>query len=250
MAANCTARAISIAIRVIFLFTTTREQLDFLRFPLGDLTKAETRALASRMTLPVAAKPDSQDICFVPSGRYTTIVQRLKPDAVEEGDIVDLEGRVLGRHRGVINYTIGQRRGLGLGANEPEAQPLFVVRLDAARREVVVGPKSALETHRLLLREVNWLGDGAIGTLPEKGRTLLVRLRSSGDVVPARLMSGEKGVEVVFDEGQDGVAPGQACVFYDDREPSRVLGGGFIARAVGGEAAPHAGQGARVMAAQ
>ncbi|HUD49906.1 tRNA 2-thiouridine(34) synthase MnmA, partial [Parvibaculum sp.] len=137
-----------------FLFTTTREQLDFLRFPLGDLTKPETRALAERMTLPVAQKPDSQDICFVPSGRYTTIVQRLKPDAAEEGDIVDLEGRVLGRHKGIINYTIGQRRGLGLGANEPEAQPLFVVKLDAARREVVVGPKSALETQRLILREV------------------------------------------------------------------------------------------------
>ncbi|HUD51435.1 aminomethyltransferase beta-barrel domain-containing protein, partial [Parvibaculum sp.] len=143
-----------------------------------------------------------------------------------------------------------QRRGLGLGANEPEAQPLFVVKLDAARREVVVGPKSALETQRLILREVNWLGDGALESMTGDGFALLVRLRSGGELVPAALKASTTGTEVIFDEGQDGVAPGQACVFYDRDVPSRVLGGGFIARAVRGEAAPHAGQGARVMAAQ
>ncbi|HEX7775816.1 MAG TPA: tRNA 2-thiouridine(34) synthase MnmA, partial [Parvibaculum sp.] len=130
-----------------FLFATTREQLDFLRFPLGDLTKQETRALAAEMTLSVAEKPDSQDICFVPSGRYASVVERLKPGAADEGDIVHMDGRVLGRHKGVIHYTIGQRRGLGLGANEPDAQPLFVVKLDAARSRVIVGPKAALATH-------------------------------------------------------------------------------------------------------
>lgn len=232
-----------------FLFTTTRDQLDFLRFPLGDLTKPETRALAERMSLPVAQKPDSQDICFVPSGRYTTIIERLKPGAGEEGDIVDLEGRVLGHHKGIINYTIGQRRGLGLGASEPEAQPLFVVKLDPARRQVVVGPKSALETKRLILREVNWLGDGAFEALPAEGVDVMVRVRSSGGTVPARLRLLEKVAEVVFAEGQDGVAPGQACVFYDSVEESRVLGGGFIAEALRPNALA-AEADARVMAAQ
>ena len=138
--------------------------------------------------------------------------------------IVDENGNVLGRHKGIINYTIGQRRGLGLGASEPEAQPLFVVKLDPAQRQVVVGPKSALETRRLILREVNWLGDGAFEALPAEGIDVMVRVRSSGGTVPARLRRLEKGAEVVFAEGQDGVAPGQACVFYAE-EGSRVLGG-------------------------
>lgn len=217
-----------------FLFTTTRAQLDFLRFPLGDLTKPQTRAIAERMGLAVAEKPDSQDICFVPTGRYTGVVERLKPGASEEGDIVDLEGRVLGRHKGIIHYTIGQRRGLGLGASEPDSQPLFVVRLDAARREVVVGPKAALETHRLVLREVNWIGDGAFEALPAEGLRIMVRVRSTSAAVSARLrpMAGGRA-EVEFEAGEDGVAPGQACVFYDGNGGSRVLGGGFIAEAHG-----------------
>ncbi len=217
-----------------FLFTTTRAQLDFLRFPLGDLTKPQTRAIAERMGLAVAEKPDSQDICFVPTGRYTGVVERLKPGASEEGDIVDLEGRVLGRHKGIIHYTIGQRRGLGLGASEPDSQPLFVVKLDAARREVVVGPKAALETHRLVLREVNWIGDGAFEALPAEGLRIMVRVRSTSAAVPARLrpMAGGRA-EVEFEAGEDGVAPGQACVFYDGNGGSRVLGGGFIAEAHG-----------------
>lgn len=218
-----------------FLFTTTRAQLDFLRFPLGDLTKPETRALAERMGLSaVAEKPDSQDICFVPSGRYTGVVERLRPEAAEEGEIVHVDGRVLGRHKGIIHYTIGQRRGLGLGAHEPEAQPLFVVRLDAAQRRVIVGPRAALRTHRLVLRQVNWLGDTAFDALPAGGLPVMVKVRSTGAAIPARLLpGGGASADVVLERGEDGVAPGQACVFYDGAGGSRVLGGGFIAEALG-----------------
>src|SRR5262249_4693093 len=141
-----------------FLFATTPAQLGILRFPLGDRTKAETRELARRYGLPVADKQDSQDICFVPTGRYTEMIERLRPGAAEPGDIVDLDGRVLGRHEGIIHYTVGQRRGLGIAAGHP----LYVVRLDAATRRVVAGPREALRTSRLALREVNWLGEGTI----------------------------------------------------------------------------------------
>lgn len=214
-----------------FLFTTTREQLDFLRFPLGDLTKPEARAMAERMGLAVAAKPDSQDICFVPSGRYTTIVDRLRPGASEPGEIVHLDGRVLGRHEGIARYTIGQRRGLGLGASEPESEPLFVVRLEPARRRVIVGPREALETHRLTLRDVNWLGDGAFDALPEAGIEIAAKVRSTRPPVAARLKRTADGATVELDAGEDGVAAGQACVFYDPAGGTRVLGGGWIARA-------------------
>jgi tRNA-specific 2-thiouridylase len=213
-----------------FLFTTTREQLEFLRFPLGELTKPETRAIAQRMELSVADKPDSQDICFVPTGRYASIVERLKPGAAEEGDIVDMEGRVLGRHKGIIHYTIGQRRGLGLGASDRDAAPLFVVKLDPARSRVIVGPRSALTTHRLSLRSVNWIGDGEFDALTS-GIDILVRVRSTAAPVPARLTATAGGAEVELIEGEDGVASGQACVFYDVGG-SRVLGGGFIAKAL------------------
>jgi len=213
-----------------FLFTTTQDQLNYLRFPLGDLTKAETREMATRMGLVVADKPDSQDICFVPTGRYTNIIDRMRPNAGGEGDIVDLEGRVLGRHKGVIHYTIGQRKGLGLNASEPEAAPLFVVKLDAARKQVVVGPKSALLTRRLTLRDVNWLGDGPLNAL-RGGFDLLVRVRSTAAPVTARLLVDASGVvDVELASGEEGIAPGQACVFYD-LSGGRVLGGGFIAKA-------------------
>tara|TARA_R110000824_G_scaffold390760_6_gene587664 strand:+ start:18193 stop:19404 length:1212 start_codon:yes stop_codon:yes gene_type:complete len=213
-----------------FLFTTTQEQLDFLRFPLGDLTKQETRAMAQRMGLVVADKPDSQDICFVPTGRYTNIIDRMRPGSGGEGDIVHLDGRVLGRHKGIIHYTIGQRRGLGLGASEPDAQPLFVVKLDAPRKRVVVGPKSALLTHRLTLKDVNWLGDDPLSALQD-GFELLVRIRSTAAPVPARLIVDMNGlVDVELTGGEEGIAPGQACVFYSV-DGERVLGGGFIAKA-------------------
>lgn len=213
-----------------FLFTTTQEQLDFLRFPLGDLTKQETRAMAQRMGLVVADKPDSQDICFVPTGRYTNIIDRMRPGAGGEGDIVHLDGRVLGRHKGIIHYTIGQRRGLGLGASEPDAQPLFVVKLDAANRRVIVGPKSALLTHRLSLKDVNWLGDKPLSSLQD-GFDLMVRIRSTAAPVSARIVvDGSGQVDVELACGEEGIAPGQACVFYSS-DGARVLGGGFIAKA-------------------
>lgn len=232
-----------------FLFTTTREQLDFLRFPLGELTKPEARELAARMGLGVAQKPDSQDICFVPSGRYTTIVQRLRPDTAEPGEIVHLDGRVLGRHDGIINFTIGQRKGLGIGADGPESEPLFVVRLDPARRRVIVGPKGALGTRRLHLRDVNWLGDVPLAGLPAGGVEILARVRSTREPVAAILEQAAEGALVTLAEGEGGVAPGQACVFYDAADPARVLGGGWIARTESGwQAGLEAGQG--VLAAQ
>jgi tRNA-specific 2-thiouridylase len=209
-----------------FLFATTREQIDFLRFPLGDLTKAETRELARRFALPVAEKPDSQDICFVPQGRYADVIERLRPGAAAAGDIVDLAGRVLGRHSGIINYTLGQRRGLGIAAGEP----LYVVRLDAARGRVVVGPSSALRTTRILLRDMNWIGDGALDVLlAESPLDTFVKVRSTRPPQPATLSRGADGFELELAGGEEGVAPGQACVLYDAGSgQARMLGGGFI----------------------
>jgi tRNA-specific 2-thiouridylase len=216
-----------------FLFATTREQLKMLRFPLGDFTKAEVREMARRFSLEVADKPDSQDICFVPSGRYTDVVQRLAPESVVPGEIVHVDGRVLGRHSGVVHYTVGQRRGLGLGAalSGRDAQPLYVVRIDAARAQVVVGPREALETRAVALRDVNWIGPGEFCQLPPQGIDIMARVRSTRPPVPARLIaSGSKGATVVFAAGEFGVSPGQACVFYDRADDAaRVLGGGFIA---------------------
>src|SRR6516164_665622 len=209
-----------------FLFATTREQLEVLRFPLGDKTKAETRELARRFGLSVADKHDSQDICFVPSGRYTEVIERLKPGAAEPGDIVDLDGRVLGRHAGIIHFTVGQRRGLGVAAGEP----LYVVRLDAPSRQVVVGPREALRTSRMRLREVNWLGDRTIDEAISDHREIYVKVRSTRAPQAAWLHSSADGFEVELIAGEDGVSPGQACVFYEAAEgQARVLGGGIIA---------------------
>jgi tRNA-specific 2-thiouridylase len=208
-----------------FLFATTQEQLDFLRFPLGGLHKPETRALAERFGLVVADKPDSQDICFVPTGSYASVVEKLRPGAIEPGEIVHVDGRVMGRHEGIIHYTIGQRKGLGIGGQKGEGgDPLYVVRLDPASHRVVVGPKSALARDRVLVREVNWLGaPGANGIRAE------VKLRSAQPATAATVFATSDGsAEVVLDEPQFGVAPGQACVFY---QGDRVLGGGWIARA-------------------
>ncbi|MDQ0315520.1 tRNA 2-thiouridine(34) synthase MnmA [Amorphus orientalis] len=211
-----------------FLYATTQEQLDFLRFPLGGMTKPETRELAAELGLPVADKADSQDICFVPTGRYADVIERLRPGAVEPGDIVHVDGRVLGRHDGIIHYTVGQRRGLGLAVGEP----LYVVGLDADAQRVVVGPKMALETRRIALRSFNWLGDQALDTIGPDGVELHARVRSTRPPVPALLTldaDGRPQVELLSPE--TGVAPGQACVFYDAPEgPARVLGGGVIDR--------------------
>lgn len=216
-----------------FLFATTREQLRMLRFPLGDFTKAQVREMARRFSLDVADKPDSQDICFVPSGRYTDVVERLAPGAAVPGDIVHIDGRVLGRHAGVIHYTIGQRRGLGLGAvvSGRDAEPLFVLRLDAAKAQVVVGPREALETRAIELRDVNWIGAGEFSRLPAEGLEIMARVRSTRPPVAARLLARDaRAATVVFAAGEFGVSPGQACVFYDSvADDARVLGGGFIA---------------------
>ena len=208
-----------------FLFATTQEQLDFLRFPLGDMTKPETRELARRFGLSVADKHDSQDICFVPTGRYTDIITRLRPNAMDPGDIVDLDGRVLGQHHGIANFTIGQRRGLGIAA----AAPLYVLRLDAAGRRVVVGPREALKMHRIALRDVNWIGGGDIDRAIGGGLELFVRVRSTRAPQPAWLRGANGHYEVELVAGEEGVSPGQACVFYDAASgQARVLGGGFI----------------------
>ena len=209
-----------------FLFSTTSEQLEFLRFPLGGLaSKAETRALAAQHALVVADKPDSQDICFVPEGNYAAVIEKLRPGAADPGDIVDLDGNVLGQHRGVIHYTIGQRRGLGIGGL---GDPLYVVRLDPGARQVVVGPRAALATRTVPLAEVNWLGDGAFTDATE--REIAVRIRSTRPPAPAILRpTGPTTAEVVLAEAEEGVSPGQACVFYETGS-TRVLGGGWITK--------------------
>jgi len=213
-----------------FLFAATREQLDVLRFPLGDMTKAQTRELARAFGLLVADKHDSQDICFVPSGRYSEVIERLRPGAAEPGEIVDVAGRVLGTHHGIIHFTVGQRRGLGIAAGHP----LYVVRLDAARRRVVVGPREALRTSRIRLRDVNWLGEGSIDNALCAGwHEVFVKVRSTRPPQAAWLSRGAEGIEVDLVDSEEGVSPGQACVFYDAAAgQARVLGGGFIRSAV------------------
>jgi tRNA-specific 2-thiouridylase len=213
-----------------FLFGTTHEQLDILRFPLGERTKAETRELARRFGLAVAEKHDSQDICFVPSGHYADVIERLKPGAAEAGEIVDMDGRVLGTHSGIIHFTIGQRRGLGVATGEP----LYVVRLDSQSRRVVVGPRDALRTRRILLRDVNWIGDGALDqALADNRMEVFVKVRSTRPPQAAWLRASNGSYDVELIDGEHGVSPGQACVFYDAAEgQARVLGGGFIASAI------------------
>jgi tRNA-specific 2-thiouridylase len=209
-----------------FLFATTREQLEFVRFPLGGLEKPQVRAEAAALGLSVADKPDSQDICFVPEGKYTTVIDRLRPHGAEAGDIVHLDGRILGRHEGVTRYTVGQRRGLNVAVGEP----LFVVRLDADRRQVIVGPREALLTASLALKEVNWLGDQeSLDAAAAAGQRVLARVRSTREPAAARLALLDGAAAVAFDAPEEGVAPGQACVLYDAADPDRVLGGGFIA---------------------
>ena len=206
-----------------FLFATTAAELDFLRFPLGEIAdKAATRAIAQRHGLPVAEKADSQDICFVPQGRYAEVIERLRPGAADPGEIVDQSGRVLGRHDGIIHFTIGQRRGLGVSTPEP----VYVLRLEPETRRVVVGTRTALLERRIVLKDLNWL-DGA--AVPPAGRAVGACIRSTRPPVPATVFAAPDGqIEVSLHQPETGVAPGQACVLYDG---SRVLGGGWIARA-------------------
>ena len=208
-----------------FLFATTQEQLDYLRFPLGHQTKDITREHALRQGLAVADKPDSQDICFVPEGGYASIVEKLRPEAIVSGNIVHIDGTVLGKHDGIINYTIGQRRGIGIGGRKDDTEPLYVVKLRPNTHEVVVGPRSALGKDTIRLYDINWLGDEPLGNKPVR---VSVKYRNTMHPVQADLTrESEDIIRVDFVEIQQGISPGQATVFYDG---TRVLGGGWILR--------------------
>lgn len=206
-----------------FLFATTQDELNFLRFPLGGIPKAVTRQIAKDMGLEVAEKPDSQDICFVPTGNYSKIVEKLRPGAITPGEIIHMDGRILGKHEGIIHFTVGQRRGIGIALGDGE--PLYVIKLLPEKAQVVVGPKSALAVPEVLLRDINWLGE----TIPShKGQPLTVKVRSASQLIEATLYAQDPQTgRIVFKDAQLGVAPGQACVFY---EGERVLGGGWITR--------------------
>ncbi len=210
-----------------FLFATTRDQLDFLRFPLGGMDKSQTRRLAVELGLRVASKPDSQDICFVPDGKYTDVIEKLRPDAADPGDLVHEDGRVLGQHRGIMYYTIGQRRGLGLKDGSGQ-DPLFVVRIDADKKQVIVGPRESLGRSLIFLQDVNWIGDGDYGKELD-GLSIGVKIRSTRPPEAARLVWDEDHLYVQLEKPEEGVSPGQACVFYAPGEnQARVLGGGWI----------------------
>jgi tRNA-specific 2-thiouridylase len=215
-----------------FLFATTSEQLNYLRFPLGGLDKDTTRALARKFGLAVAEKPDSQDICFVPNGRYGDVVRRLRPGAVDSGDIVHIDGGVLGRHDGVIDYTIGQRRGLGIGGRmgvDEADGPLYVLEIDADANRVIVGPRDALACQEVHLSDVNW-----INVVPDDGATILARLRNTALAMPAKVLweqAGSASLVLQLDEAQFGIATGQAAAFYEFTNPNHLLGGGWISRA-------------------
>jgi tRNA-specific 2-thiouridylase len=212
-----------------FLFTTTKDQLELLRFPLGNLKKSRVREIASEYGLSVAEKSDSQDICFVPTGRYTQVIERLRPGAAEPGEIVHIDGRVLGTHDGIINYTVGQRRGIGVALGEP----IYVVELDADNAKVIVGPREALQTRMVELRDVNWIGAGSLQDIDEEGAPVYARVRSTQPPQPATLFHREGRVLVELHDGEDGVSPGQACVIYADGDgQSRILGGGWIQKAI------------------
>jgi len=206
-----------------FLFATTQDQIDFLRFPLGHMDKDETRKHAERFGLSVADKPDSQDICFVPEGGYASVIERLRPGAMEPGDIVDMDGQILGRHEGIVKYTVGQRRGIGVGGT---VDPLYVVKLDPASKRVIVGPKSALKTSEIAVKDLSWIGE----EIPSGGLEVIAKIRSTRPGVAAKIFAEEEGrVRISLHEAEEGVSPGQAAVFYDG---DRVLGGGWIERAI------------------
>lgn len=201
-----------------FLFATTHGQLDFLRFPLGGMDKSETRKHAQRFDLPVAEKPESQDICFVPNGSYASVVERMRPGALDPGAIVDTSGNTLGEHNGIINFTVGQRRGLGVATGEP----LYVVKIDPDSKQVIVGSKEALQVPEIEVVDLNWLDSKEVS---DTARAVTVKVRSTTDPVGAQLFKQDDKTVVKFDQPQEGVAPGQACVIYDG---DRVLGGGWI----------------------
>lgn len=213
-----------------FLFATTRAQLDFLRFPLGAMDKTQTRKLAVELGLSVAAKPDSQDICFVPTGKYTDVIEKLRPGAAVPGDIVHQDGRVLGQHRGIMYYTVGQRRGLGL-PDGSGVDPLFVTSINPEDNQVVVGPRDALMRSRIYLKQVNWIGSGDYGAALD-GQAVFVKTRSTKAPQSAKFVVDDGELTVALDRAVEGISPGQACAFYaPDNDASRVLGGGWIVSA-------------------
>ncbi|EJF77279.1 tRNA-specific 2-thiouridylase mnmA [Bartonella sp. DB5-6] len=218
-----------------FLFATTQEQIDYLRFPLGDLPKARVREIAAEMGFVVANKHDSQDICFVPQGKYSDVITKLRPEAANPGVIVHINGQVLGKHSGIVNYTVGQRRGIGVATGEA----LYVIYLDVENARVVVGPREMLETYKLFLRDVNWLGDEQLDNFPSDGVEVAVKVRSTRPPHLARVYYQDGVFSVELLERENGVAPGQACVFYNGKgDGARVLGGGFVThseRAAGAE---------------
>ena len=207
-----------------FLFATTKEQLEFLRFPLGGMKKNETREIAKKLNLKVKDKPDSQDICFVPNGKYSEIVRRLRPGSIEPGNIVHLDGSVVGKHNGIIDYTIGQRRGLGIGGRAgSEEERLYVININVLKNEVIVGPKEALKVDEIFLNDLNWISKDE-----PSNHSVLVRLRNTGNIIPAKISISKDGLLINPEEPAEGVSPGQAAVIYDKNRPSKVLGGGWI----------------------
>lgn len=204
-----------------FLFATTNEQLEYVEFPLGGLHKSETRKLAEKYGLEIADKPDSQDICFVPNGSYSTVIEKLRPGALDPGDIVHVDGRILGQHKGIINYTIGQRRGLKIGF----AEPLYVVKIEPENKRLIVGPESALLNQRIVIKGVNWLSD----KFDEEGQEVTVKIRSNHYPIEAKIYPSavDNSMEVILKNPEKAITPGQACVIYTG---SQVLGGGWITR--------------------
>jgi len=207
-----------------FLFSTTQEQLNFLRFPLGQMQKKETRKIASELKLNVADKPDSQDICFVPNGNYASVIKKYRPESFQKGDILDIEGNVVGKHDGIINFTIGQRKGIGIAYKEP----LYVININAKTNEVIVGNREVLAIKKIYLKNLNLLSD-----VEEYNDNLLIKVRSTGRLVKAKVNLNDTGVEVNLEELETGISPGQACVFYSKNKfGDKVLGGGWISKAV------------------
>ena len=211
-----------------FLFTTTQDQLDFLRFPLGGQDKSVTRKMAIELGLSVASKPDSQDICFVPTGKYTDVIKKLRPDAADPGEVLHVDGRVLGTHEGIMHYTIGQRRGLGIPDGSGQ-DPLYVLRLDADKKQVIVGPRKKLLKSRIYIKEVNWLGTDMFGANLD-GTDIMVKTRSMRPPVGAKFKLVGNEIVIDLDEPMESIAPGQACVFYAAKTPSHVLGGAWITK--------------------
>ena len=203
-----------------FLFRTTQEQLNFLRFPLGQMQKKETRKIAYELKLNVADKPDSQDICFVPNGNYASVIKKFRPESFKKGDILDIEGNVVGKHEGIINFTIGQRKGIGIAYKEP----LYVVNINAKKNEVVIGNRKALTIKKIYLKDLNILSN-----IEKHNDNLFIKVRSTGRLIKSKVNLNNTGAEVILEEEESGISPGQACVFYSKNKfGDKVLGGGWI----------------------